>query len=67
MSDGIDKLAQALYQRKASAREWLGGANAKILTDAAAKITVLQETLRFYADGDNDDGEVARETLREGK
>ena len=40
--DGLEKLARQLYGRPPAAGEYLGGSNAKILSDAAAEIIKLR-------------------------
>ncbi len=41
-TDGTDALCLALYGRKAGPKDWLGGSQAKMLHDAAARIDRLQ-------------------------
>ncbi len=36
--DGTDQLCEALYNRKATAKDWVGGSESKMLYDAAATI-----------------------------
>ena len=40
--DGTDTLCEALYKRKAGVNDYIGGADAKMLTDAAAVIIRLE-------------------------
>ena len=41
-NDGTDKLCHALYKRKAKATDYIGGIDARILYDGAARITELE-------------------------
>ena len=43
--DGTDLLCKALYGRKGTATDWLGGSEARMLHDAAKVITGLREQL----------------------
>lgn len=40
-ADGTERLCQALYGRKATPRDYLGGSDAKMLHDAADRILLL--------------------------
>ena len=42
MTDGTERLCQALYGRKAKPADYLGGSDAKMLHDAADLIAELQ-------------------------
>jgi hypothetical protein len=43
--DGTDRLCMALYGRLSEAEDYLGGSDAKMLHDAADRITQLQTQL----------------------
>lgn len=45
MSDGTNTLCQALYGRDAEPADYLGGADAKMLHDAASRIRDLEDRL----------------------
>jgi len=48
MSDGTEKLCQAIYDRNAKASDYVGGSEAKMLYDGANKIEALQKQCGIY-------------------
>lgn len=46
MSDNVDRLCLAVYGRQPRARDYLGGAEARFLADAAGKIESLESIIR---------------------
>lgn len=47
--DGTERLCRVLYGRSAQVQDYIGGSNAKMLHDAARRITEVQDKLYGYA------------------
>lgn len=50
--DGADELCMAMYGRKATPQDYLGGSNARMLGEAARRIAMLRESRPKVADRD---------------
>ncbi len=65
--DGTDKLCQAVYGRAAKASDYLGGSEARMLHDAADKITELKRMMCYCDKCSNGPGEpCSYECTRDG-